>query len=90
MPPKAKKRGPIVPPSVPHWNVGNALTPRERLIVRLIADGYTDREIAQCLARSVLTVREHVKRVYAKLGVHRRTILVRWAMESRARVAGIA
>ncbi len=58
--------------------------------MRLIAEGYTDREIAWCLKRSVLTVREHVKRVYAKLGVHRRTVLVRWAMESRARVAGIA
>lgn len=90
MPPKAMRRATLERPLVPRWNVGHALTPRERLIVRLIADGFTDREIAQALARSVLTVREHVKRIYAKLGVHRRTVLVRWALESRARVPGLA
>jgi DNA-binding CsgD family transcriptional regulator len=66
-----------------------SLSMRERLIVRMVADGYTDREIAEMLARSPHTIREHVKHVYAKLGVQRRTVLVRWALESRSRIPGL-
>jgi len=54
-----------------------ALTPklseREREIVRLMAQGYSDRKIAQQLILSESSVKTYAKRVYAKLDVKNRT-----------------
>ncbi len=54
-----------------------ALTPklseREREIVRFMAQGYSDREIAQQLTLSENSVKTYAKRVYAKLDVKNRT-----------------
>ena len=49
------------------------LTPREREILDLVAEGRTNAEIAERLWVSPLTVRKHLENVYAKLGVHTRT-----------------
>ena len=45
------------------------LTPRERDILRLAADGRTNDEIATALVLSVRTVERHLSNTYAKLGV---------------------
>ncbi len=49
------------------------LTPREREILDLVAEGRTNAEIAERLWVSPVTVRKHLENVYAKLGVHTRT-----------------
>lgn len=49
------------------------LTDRERQVVRMIADGLTDREIAAALVLSPRTVEGHVARLIHKLGARNRT-----------------
>ncbi|MFF7132371.1 MULTISPECIES: response regulator [unclassified Streptomyces] len=49
-----------------------ALTPRERDILALIGDGLTNREIGKRLYLSEKTVKNHISRLLAKLGVQRR------------------
>ena len=46
-----------------------ALSPREREVLRLAADGRTNDEIADALTLSVRTVERHLSNVYAKLGL---------------------
>jgi DNA-binding CsgD family transcriptional regulator len=52
------------------------LTPQEQRTARLAATGASDKDIAAHLAVSVRTVRTHLDRVYAKLGVHSRRELM--------------
>lgn len=52
--------------------LGRGLTRREIQVVRLVANGCSDREIAAILAISHRTVQKHLQRCYAKLGVHDR------------------
>jgi DNA-binding NarL/FixJ family response regulator len=59
------------------------LTPREREVLRLIARGYTYREIARDLYISVKTVESHVSSVLRKLQLSTRHQLTRWAAERR-------
>ena len=49
-----------------------SLSPRERDILALIGDGLTNREIGKKLFLSEKTVKNHISRLLAKLGVHRR------------------
>ncbi|MFB6673055.1 response regulator [Streptomyces sp. NPDC056390] len=49
-----------------------SLSPRERDILALIGDGLTNREIGKRLYLSEKTVKNHISRLLAKLGVHRR------------------
>lgn len=58
----------------------DGLTQREREILKLIAEGYTNREIAQKLYISVKTVQTHRAHILEKLGLHDRTELVRYAI----------
>jgi DNA-binding NarL/FixJ family response regulator len=59
------------------------LTPRERDVLRLIARGYTYKEIARELFISVKTVESHVSSVLRKLQLSTRHQLTRWAAERR-------
>jgi DNA-binding NarL/FixJ family response regulator len=59
------------------------LTPREREVLRLIARGYTYREVARELYISVKTVESHVSSVLRKLQLSTRHQLTRWATERR-------
>jgi DNA-binding NarL/FixJ family response regulator len=57
------------------------LTPREAEVLRLIARGYTYRELAQRLDISVKTVETHVSAVLRKLQLSTRHQLARWATD---------
>lgn len=54
-----------------------SLTPREREVIALVAEGRTNAQIAERLWISSGTVRRHLENAYAKLGVHTRTAAVR-------------
>ncbi len=56
------------------------LTPREKEILKLIAEGKTTRQIADALVISPKTVEGHRTRLMAKLGVHDRVELVKYAV----------
>jgi DNA-binding NarL/FixJ family response regulator len=56
------------------------LTPREKQVVKLLAEGKTSREIAKYLGISLKTAMTHRAHVMEKLGFHSRTDLVRWAL----------
>ncbi|MBI2854999.1 MAG: response regulator transcription factor [Chloroflexi bacterium] len=57
------------------------LTDREREILKLVAEGRTNQEIADILVVSVNTVQTHRSHVMAKLGLHSRTELVKFAIK---------
>jgi DNA-binding CsgD family transcriptional regulator len=50
-----------------------ALTPREREVLRWVAAGKSDKQIAAILGASVRTVQKHLENTYVKLGVENRT-----------------
>ncbi|GAA3790608.1 response regulator [Streptomyces phyllanthi] len=52
------------------------LTPREREVTALVAQGHSNNEIADKLVLSVLTVRTHIQRALTKLGARDRAQLV--------------
>ena len=58
-----------------------SLTPRERQIFRLIAQGQTNAQIAEVLSISVNTVEWHRANVMNKLGAHTVVDLVRYALQ---------
>ncbi len=58
------------------------LTRREQQIVRLIARGKTNQEIADSLHISVLTARKHRQNVMLKLGLHNGAEIAAYAMQS--------
>jgi len=72
--------GPPGPPLDPELD---QLTGREREVLRLIARGYTYKEIARELYISVKTVESHVSSVLRKLQLSTRHQLARWATERR-------
>jgi DNA-binding NarL/FixJ family response regulator len=53
------------------------LTPSELRIAELVADGYSNKDVAAALFLSPQTVESHLKHIYAKLGVQSRTQLAR-------------
>jgi DNA-binding NarL/FixJ family response regulator len=59
------------------------LTAREREVLRLIARGYTYKEVARDLDIAVKTVETHVSSVLRKLQLSTRHQLARWASERR-------
>lgn len=58
-----------------------ALTPREIEVLKLIVQGYTNRQIGEELNISVRTVEGHRANISAKLGLHSRVEFVRYARE---------
>jgi DNA-binding NarL/FixJ family response regulator len=57
-----------------------SLTPRERLVVQLAAEGYTNSEIAEKLFISPRTAETHRTNLLRKLGLQKQTDLVRFAI----------
>jgi len=60
----------------------HSLTPREVEVLGLMAEGQTNRQIAQSFVISVGTVKNHVEHIIAKLGVSDRTQAVVRALET--------
>ena len=72
------------PPKTPSSGNVSALeilTPREIDVLRLVVQGYTNRQIAEELALSVRTVEGHRGNLTEKLGMHSRVELARYARE---------
>ncbi|MEU6587835.1 response regulator transcription factor [Streptomyces sp. NPDC046881] len=67
---RSLRADPAEVPSLPPELAG--LSPRERDILALIGDGLTNREIGKRLYLSEKTVKNHISRLLAKLGVQRR------------------
>lgn len=57
------------------------LTRKEREVLGLVSQGLDDAEIAAKLFLSRNTIRNHVARIYGKIGVHRRSEAIVWARE---------
>lgn len=58
------------------------LTPRETEVLRLMALGYTNREVGEQLSLSVRTVETHRAHIQQKLGLDSRPELTRYALEN--------
>lgn len=68
------------PEEIPE-SLGDLLTPREREVLQLIAEGYTNSAIAEALTISVKTVEKHRANLMAKLDVHDLPTLIRVAIK---------
>lgn len=64
-----------------HTAIAEPLTRREIEVIRLMAGGYSNREISQSLSKSEGTIKNHVSSILAKLGVRDRTRAVLKALE---------
>lgn len=62
---------------------GDPLTPREREVTALIADGLTNRQIAERLVLSERTAQNHVQHVLTKLGLPNRGQIAVWVTRRR-------
>jgi DNA-binding NarL/FixJ family response regulator len=56
------------------------LTEREQEVLSFLAQGYTNKDIAQALFLSVRTVEAHLRNIFGKLGVTSRTEAALWAV----------
>ncbi len=56
------------------------LTDREKQVLKLVAEGLANKEVADVLGISVKTAMSHREKVMEKLGLHNRTELVRFAL----------
>jgi DNA-binding NarL/FixJ family response regulator len=71
------------PPAFEHSELPDPLTRREREVLRLMAGGYSNREIADTLGTSEGTVKNHASSIFSKLGVRDRTRAVLRALHLR-------
>lgn len=72
---------PTATPPMPSSPAPTGLTAREVEVLRLIAQGWTDAEIAEHLVISPRTVNHHTTSLYSKLGVSSRAAATRYAIE---------
>jgi len=71
---------PLTPKRAARQTFGG-LTAREREVATLIAQGKSNREVAESLVLSERTVESHVSSILSKLGVISRTQIATWAIE---------
>jgi DNA-binding CsgD family transcriptional regulator len=77
--------------SATNVEVQSGLSSREAEIIGLIADGHTNALIAQRLFLAEKTVKNHVNRIYGKLGaVSRSDAVARWLADAADGPAGHA
>ena len=61
----------------------DSLSPREREVLQLIAEGYTNKQIAEILTISIKTVQTHRANLMAKLDLHDRGDLIKYAIQKK-------
>ena len=66
-----------------HASPGVELTPTEVRVIQLVCQGLANREIAKAMKVSQRTIESHVSNMLNKTGLHNRTELARWALESK-------
>jgi two-component system response regulator NreC len=59
------------------------LSPREREVLQLIAEGYTNKEMAEILCISIKTVQAHRYNLMGKLDLHDRGELIKYAIQKK-------
>jgi len=57
------------------------LSEREAEVLRLVAQGFTNSQIAERLVLSPYTINAHLRTIYGKIGVNTRAVATRWATE---------
>jgi DNA-binding NarL/FixJ family response regulator len=67
--------------TIPEKSAWESLTPREKEVLKLIAESYQNKEIAQILGISVKTVEKHRGNLIEKLDLHSSTALTAFAYE---------
>jgi DNA-binding NarL/FixJ family response regulator len=68
-----------IPPEQP----SDGLTPREREVLQLIAEGYTNKQIAEILCIAIKTVQAHRANLMRKLDLHDRGDLIKYAIQKK-------
>ena len=68
---------------------GSSLTPREREILALVAEGQRNGEIARTLSVSTKTVESHIHNILAKLGVRSRTEALQYSYQQQLLAADV-
>jgi DNA-binding CsgD family transcriptional regulator len=72
----------VTPPTItPEPTVGSLITPRQREIARLVAQGLSNRSIAETLVLSPRTVEGHVENILSKLGFTARAQIAAWVAQ---------
>jgi DNA-binding NarL/FixJ family response regulator len=79
------RAGDVSSPDIPELQ---ALSAREAEVMSLIADGQTNGEIAARLFLAEKTVKNHVRRIYSKLGVGSRPAAIAYWREACGRTPG--
>jgi len=64
-------------------NTSNGLTPRENEVLQLIAEGNTNKQIAQILCISIKTVQSHRSNLMRKLDLHDKAELIKYAIQKK-------
>jgi DNA-binding NarL/FixJ family response regulator len=64
-------------------DASNELTSREREVLQLIAEGYTNKEIAEILCLSIKTIQSHRTNLMSKLDLHDRGDLIKYAIQKK-------
>lgn len=64
-------------------NQAECLTPREREVLQLIAEGYTNKQIGEILNISIKTVQVHRTNMMKKLDLHDRGELIKYAIQKK-------
>jgi DNA-binding NarL/FixJ family response regulator len=71
-------------------NPYDKLSDREKQVLKLVADGYTHKEVADMLHISVKTVIAHQTNIGEKLGIHTRAGLIKFAIQKGIiKIAGV-
>jgi len=65
------------------WDLPSLLSPREREIIQLLAEGKSNNEVAELLHISAKTVETHRAHIMEKLNLHSITDLVHYAIRNR-------
>ena len=80
LPPRTERRPPAS--DLPMQTTLEQLTRRELDVLRLVAQGLTDAQVAERLVISPRTVHGHLRSIYGKLGVNSRTAATRYAIDN--------